>query len=569
MKATDTEVGSPSLSLPTIPVEESESEREREREKSVENRKEMEKKFYSYLSELSEAIGREGEEDHMKSWHERSLPTLPPRENERERETERETSERERERNSLPRSSSSRSLIKSLSRPSDLSSLDKPLPLFSSESIQHPTSLSLPSSSSSSTSLPVSTTTPTTSTQPTPFPLPQAYKTNWVHTDRLIRGSRTQVQPLSLIPPSTRKEYISQRLREDTLRLSGSSELVNKLVYDCSLPSPHWDEERDLSKRERERFRNLDIYSRLSLYMKERGSHSPSPSSLSSSPLLSDNPNPWYRLSSPEDQTLVFESRFESGNLKQAVKAREREYDLIMRADVNTTDHSQWFLFSISNVKKTVSYSFNIVNCIKADSMFNYGMQPLIYSKKREKERGIGWRREGEKISYYQNHVKRPRGKKGEKSTFFYTLSFSLSLPHDNDTVFIAYCYPYTYSDLRNDLSLLTSEQDRSVFVRRKVLCHTLAGNAVDLLTITDFSSPQQEIRERKGVLITARVHPGESNSSYVASGALEFLTSHHPQAEALRKAFVFKVIPMLNPDGVMFGNYRCGLSGEDLNRQW
>ena len=25
----------------------------------------------------------------------------------------------------------------------------------------------------------------------------------------------------------------------------------------------------------------------------------------------------------------------------------------------------------------------------------------------------------------------------------------------------------------------------------------------------------------------------------------------------------------MLNPDGVIVGNYRCSLSGQDLNRQW
>ena len=29
------------------------------------------------------------------------------------------------------------------------------------------------------------------------------------------------------------------------------------------------------------------------------------------------------------------------------------------------------------------------------------------------------------------------------------------------------------------------------------------------------------------------------------------------------------QVVPMLNPDGVAFGNYRCNLGGFDLNRVW
>jgi hypothetical protein len=75
---------------------------------------------------------------------------------------------------------------------------------------------------------------------------------------------------------------------------------------------------------------------------------------------------------------------------------------------------------------------------------------------------------------------------------------------------------------------------------------------------------------QRKGVILTARVHPGESVASWMMKGALDFLVDPNSiEAEYLRQNFVFKVVPMLNPDGVINGNYRCSLAGCDLNRRW
>jgi murein tripeptide amidase MpaA len=42
---------------------------------------------------------------------------------------------------------------------------------------------------------------------------------------------------------------------------------------------------------------------------------------------------------------------------------------------------------------------------------------------------------------------------------------------------------------------------------------------------------------------------------------------SDDEDAKYLRNNFVFKIIPMLNPDGVIIGNNRTSLSGYDLNR--
>ena len=51
--------------------------------------------------------------------------------------------------------------------------------------------------------------------------------------------------------------------------------------------------------------------------------------------------------------------------------------------------------------------------------------------------------------------------------------------------------------------------------------------------------------------------------------GIVETLLSDEREAKQLRDTYVFKIIPMLNPDGVIVGNYRCSLAGLDLNRQW
>lgn len=146
---------------------------------------------------------------------------------------------------------------------------------------------------------------------------------------------------------------------------------------------------------------------------------------------------------------------------------------------------------------------------IKGDSLYNQGMRPLVYSCHDAERRGVGWVRAGDDVCYYQNNIRRKGG-------FYYTATFTLSFPHSLDTVYVAYCYPYTYTDLRRYLAALESDPKRRSRFRRRTLCSTLAGNDVDLLTITSFSGDSEALKARRGVVVTGRVHPGESNASYM-----------------------------------------------------
>ena len=282
--------------------------------------------------------------------------------------------------------------------------------------------------------------------------------------------------------------------------------------------------------------------------------------------------------------SLCFESRFESGNLRRSIKVSDNEYDLFLSEDINDLkSRSQWYYFCVSRASPGTAYKFNIVNLKKSTSVYNQGLKPLCFTA--NKGKGGIWRRVGSNIAYYPSPYCRwaqqclsptagnSKGagahQKHNINEALHMLTFTITFEHEGRH-FLSMCYPFTYTDLQHHLGRLESAvPGASESMHRTMLCKTLSGQVCDLVTITEMHEDCTLIEERPFVLMTARVHPGETNSSWLMKGFLDFLVSMDPLAVLLRRSFVFKVVPMLNPDGVINGCYRCNLAGVDLNRQW
>ncbi|XP_076462552.1 cytosolic carboxypeptidase 6-like [Babylonia areolata] len=256
----------------------------------------------------------------------------------------------------------------------------------------------------------------------------------------------------------------------------------------------------------------------------------------------------------PKKGHLIFDACFESGNLGRVDYITEFEYDLFIRPDTCNPRFRVWFNFTVENVKQDQRVIFNIVNFSKTKSLYRDGMTPLVKSTSRPK-----WVRIPTKYVYY---YRCPDHRKN------YVMSFAFNFDSEDEVYQFAYCYPYSYTRLQNYLDNL--EKRNYDFFTRELLCLTVQQRRLDLLTIThpdNLYTPEGE--KQKMVYITARVHPGETPSSFVCQGVIDFLVSNHPIAKILREHLVFKIIPCLNPDGVYLGNYRCSLMGFDLNRHW
>jgi hypothetical protein len=134
---------------------------------------------------------------------------------------------------------------------------------------------------------------------------------------------------------------------------------------------------------------------------------------------------------------------------------------------------------------------------------------------------------------------------------------FSVQLPFEE--VYVAFHQPYGYE--RNCRQIARWRTNASV--QHEVIGHSVEKRPINLLRVAEGVADAA----RLGVWVTCRQHAGESNASWFLDGFMEWLLSE--DGAALRRAATVNVVPMINPDGVIAGNYRLNAAGVNLNRVW
>ncbi|XP_073694139.1 cytosolic carboxypeptidase-like protein 5 [Garra rufa] len=307
--------------------------------------------------------------------------------------------------------------------------------------------------------------------------------------------------------------------------------------------------------------------------------------------------------------SIAFSSRFDSGNLARVERVDrsepdgesgrpanasaqplpDYEFNVWTKPDCASTEfengNRSWFYFSVRGTLPGKLLKINMMNMNKQSKLYSQGMAPFVRSLPVRTR----WERVRDRPVF-------------EMSDSQFILSFVHRLLDVRGvTTYFSFCYPFSYTEcqdmmLQLDHRFLSAAHTpgpcsplESIYYHRELLCHSLDGHRVDLITVSschglleereprlerlfpDLSTPRPHCFTGKRVFfLSSRVHPGETPSSFVFNGFLNFILSQDdPRAQTLRRMFVFKLIPMLNPDGVVRGHYRTDSRGVNLNRQY
>ncbi len=218
---------------------------------------------------------------------------------------------------------------------------------------------------------------------------------------------------------------------------------------------------------------------------------------------------------------ITFDANFESGNLQSIEQIDSVSFNVTTRKDIG----GRWFYFKMSGVKDK-EVRIRITNSDVKRAMYSYDNKTF--------------NRFSEEESSFNVFIKR----------------------YTNDSVYVAYYTPYTFSYLQQRLN----EWKQNDFVSLDTIGFTNHLLPIQEMIITDKNIPNTE---KKTVWIHARTHPGETPSSWHFDGIVQELLSGKETVNYYLTKIEFHLIPFVNPDGVFYGRSRTNFDGIDLESNW
>jgi hypothetical protein len=223
-----------------------------------------------------------------------------------------------------------------------------------------------------------------------------------------------------------------------------------------------------------------------------------------------------------------------------------------IRADIGQFADSIWFAFRIDGAEgRTLTIILNDILWSSATTRNHGHFRDSINCAA---------------VTYDPEHLNweltRPGSINGNLKQITFTHTFS------KNTAWIYFSYTVTNSMLKAWMTGLKPKK----YIEKEILCTTTGLNAggpnghclplpLYLLTITDKSVPEES---KKVFWVITREDPWETSGTISVQGAVEFLLSQDPVAESARKNAVWKIIPLVNVDGVSsgFGGHPKNLNG-------
>jgi len=250
---------------------------------------------------------------------------------------------------------------------------------------------------------------------------------------------------------------------------------------------------------------------------------------------------------------VVFDSSFEMGNLinvqyQDGDASGYRYYTAELNYSTTTfSENHCWFYFSLDNVTgKTIRIELR--NLASADFTPEGRWQSI------------------EPVYTYDNidWLRVPDGNYscGGSTTRNFTITLS-----PTQKVWIARIPAYTVTMRDNLFASFAS----SLYLNVSSLGTTPLGLDLKVATITDPDVPDSG---KFKVYVIAQQHSGETVPSFVAEGLLRFLLNEtDTTAAAVRRSYIFKIVPIVNVEGNHYGicrytPFRTGVQ-YDLNRAW